>query len=224
MGFALISPWAMQECRPCRALSVSDTKPQSISMHQHIRANECPTTAIQSDNNPSHHRPSANPFGFIHYMEMGEPFRAILLQSPGWRECQRYEQNPGYTWTKNKSSAGAALSARAFGLYCCGSWLCIRWESAAPVGGSIKCMSMPNPGLAPWAMQECRPCRAYITFRFVCPQGFILGFALISPWAMQEYRPYRASLRLPIYFIILMRLPYDVLTSAVTHKQLSLPL
>ncbi len=48
---------------------------------------------------------------------------------------------------------------------------------------------MPNPGLAPWAMQECRPCRAYITFRFVCPQGFILGFALISPWAMQEYRP-----------------------------------
>ena len=30
------------------------------------------------------------------------------------------------------------------------------------------------------------------------------GFA---PWAMQEYRPYRASLRLPIYFIILMRLP-----------------
>ena len=87
----------MQEYRPFRALSVSDTKPQSISMHQHIRTNECPTTAIQSDNNPSHHRPSANPFGFIHYMGMGEPFRATLLQSPGWRECQRHEQNPGYT-------------------------------------------------------------------------------------------------------------------------------
>ena len=28
----------------------------------------------------------------------------------------------------------------------------------------------------------------------------------LAPWAMQEYRPYRASLRLPIYFIILMRL------------------
>ena len=29
----------------------------------------------------------------------------------------------------------------------------------------------------------------------------------LAPWAMQEYRPYRASLRFPIYFIILMRLP-----------------
>ena len=29
----------------------------------------------------------------------------------------------------------------------------------------------------------------------------------LAPWAMQEYRPYRAPLRLPIYFIILMRLP-----------------
>ncbi len=90
-----LAPWAMQECRPCRAISVSDTKSQSISMHQHIRTNECSTTAIQSDNNPSHHQPSANPFGFIHYMRMGEPFRATLLQSPGWRECQRHEQNPG---------------------------------------------------------------------------------------------------------------------------------
>ena len=27
---------------------------------------------------------------------------------------------------------------------------------------------------------------------------------------MQEYRPYRAPLRLPIYFIILMRLPQEV--------------
>ena len=100
LGFALISPWAMQEYRPCRVISVSDTKPQSISMHQHIRTNECPTTAIQSDNNPSHHQPSTNSFGFIHYMGMGEPFRAILLQSPGWRECQRHEQNPGYTQIK----------------------------------------------------------------------------------------------------------------------------
>ena len=30
------------------------------------------------------------------------------------------------------SSAGAALTERAFGLCRCGSWLCIRWESAAP--------------------------------------------------------------------------------------------
>ena len=144
-----------------------------------------------------------------------------------------------HTWTKNKSSVGAALSVRAFGLFSCGSWLCIRWESAAPVGGSInvcQCLTQGfRPGLcrsaalsgltlpfffvcpqgfilgfaliSPWSIREYHPCRAYIAFCFVCPQGFILGFALISPWAMQEYRPYRASLRLPIYFIILMRLP-----------------
>ena len=38
-----------------------------------------------------------------------------LLHSPGWRECQRHEQNPGYTQTTNNmSSIGAALSARVF--------------------------------------------------------------------------------------------------------------
>ena len=36
---------------------------------------------------------------------------------------------------KNKmSSVGAALTERAFGLCRYGSWLCIRWESAAPLG------------------------------------------------------------------------------------------
>ena len=30
--------------------------------------------------------------------------------------------------------------------------------------GAQKCVSMPNPGLAPWAMPECRPCRAYLRF------------------------------------------------------------
>ena len=30
------------------------------------------------------------------------------------------------------SSVGAALTERAFDLCRCGSWLCIRWESAAP--------------------------------------------------------------------------------------------
>ena len=37
-----------------------------------------------------------------------------LLHSPGWRECRRHEQNPGYAQTTNNmSSVGAALSARA---------------------------------------------------------------------------------------------------------------
>ena len=54
---------------------------------------------------------------------------------------------------KNKSSVGAALSARAFAL---------SLGSAAPVGGSKKCVSIPNPGLAPWAMQEYRLYRAHL--------------------------------------------------------------
>ena len=32
----------------------------------------------------------------------------------------------------------------------------------------------------------------------------------LAPWAMQEYRPYRAPLRLPIYFIVLMRLSWYI--------------
>ena len=32
----------------------------------------------------------------------------------------------------------------------------LAWGSAAPLGLK-ECVSMPNPGLAPWAMQEYRP-------------------------------------------------------------------
>ena len=35
----------------------------------------------------------------------------------------------------------------------------LTYGSAAPLGLN-KCISMINPGLAPWAMKECRPCRA----------------------------------------------------------------
>ena len=58
------------------------------------------------------------------------------------------------------SSVGAALTERAFGLCRCGSWLCIRWESAAPFGLK-NVVETINPGLAPWAMKKCRPCRAH---------------------------------------------------------------
>ena len=76
---------------------------------------------------------------------------------------------------------------------------------------------MPNPGLAPWAMQEYRPCRAYITFRFVYPQGFILGFSLIPPWAMQEFRPCRAYL----HFTTNQLLAYfDALALAFSNQML----
>ena len=37
----------------------------------------------------------------------------------------------------------------------------LRLGSAAPLGLN-KCVPMINPGLAPWAMQEYRPCRAHL--------------------------------------------------------------
>ena len=39
-------------------------------------------------------------------------------------------------------------------------WLFGADVSAAPLGLN-KCISMINPGLAPWALQEYRPCRAH---------------------------------------------------------------
>ena len=53
--------------------------------------------------------------------------------------------------TKNKSSVGAALSARAFAFV---------WSSA-PLKGLNQYIDYYSPGLAPWAMQECRPYRAH---------------------------------------------------------------
>ena len=61
------------------------------------------------------------------------------------------EMKPWVHTDKNRmSSVGAALTARAFAL---------RLGSAAPLGLN-KCVSIINPGLAPWAMQEYRPYRA----------------------------------------------------------------
>ncbi len=59
------------------------------------------------------------------------------------------------------SSVGAALTERVFGLCRCGSWLCIRWESAAPLGLK-NVVEAINPGLAPWALKGCRPYRAHL--------------------------------------------------------------
>ena len=45
----------------------------------------------------------------------------------------------------------------------------IRALSAAPMGLN-KCVSMPNPGLTPWAMREYRPYRAHrrFTTQYTC--------------------------------------------------------
>ena len=61
------------------------------------------------------------------------------------------DMKPWVHTDKNRmSSAGAALTARAFAL---------RLESTAPLRLN-KCVTIINPGLAPWAMQKYRPYRA----------------------------------------------------------------
>ena len=78
----------------------------------------------------------------------------------------------------------------------------LAWVSSAPTElnpllsvctqGSISGFAL----IPPWAMQECRPCRALFILLSAFTQGSISGFALISPWAMQECRPCRAHCRI----------------------------
>ena len=91
-----------------------------------------------------------------------------LLQSPGWNEDKARYVTLGIHREKKMSSVGAALTERVLVLHC---------GCAAPLGLN-KCVSMINPGLAPWAMQEYRPYRAplrptnqyTLLFRCGCPE------------------------------------------------------
>ena len=60
----------------------------------------------------------------------------------------------------------------------------MRAVSAAPVGGLNKCVSMLNPGLAPWAMQEYRPYRALLYSHQLqaCSDTLIFVSSLIKCW------------------------------------------
>ena len=56
------------------------------------------------------------------------------------------DMKPWVSTDKSKmSSVGAALKARVLGH--------LLWDCAAPTGLK-ECVSMPNPGLAPWAMKS----------------------------------------------------------------------
>ena len=74
--------------------------------------------------------------GIIRFIVQGE-MRAKPEMKPWENRKQQYHE----------LRLGAALTARAFAL---------RLGSAAPLGLN-KCVSIINPGLAPWALQEYRP-------------------------------------------------------------------
>ena len=79
----------------------------------------------------------------------------ILFQSPGWNKGKaRYETLGPHRQKQNELLQGAALTELV---------LAVRCGCAAPTGLN-KCVPMINPGLAPWAMKKCRPCRAHLRY------------------------------------------------------------
>ena len=82
-----------------------------------------------------------------------------LLQSPGWNEGKaRYETLGKHRQKQNElRRSGTIARVLIFTLGC-----------VAPLGLN-KCVIIINPGLAPWAMKEYRPCRAplRLPYRFI---------------------------------------------------------
>ena len=101
----------------------------------------------------------------LSYCMIRQKFQGNCIKIQAHYECRRHDTpakprvkwgqspiwNPGYTRTKsNIELRRSGTITRAFVL---------RLGSAAPLGLN-KCVSLINPGLAPWAMQEFRPFRA----------------------------------------------------------------
>ena len=91
-----------------------------------------------------------------------------LLQSPGWNEGKARYVTLGIHRKKDElRRSGTNRASTSFAL----------WFVPPPLGLN-KCVSMINPGLAPWAMQEYRPYRAplrppnqyTLLFRCGCPE------------------------------------------------------
>ena len=89
-----------------------------------------------------------------------------LLQSRGWNEDKARNATLG-------KHVQERIELRRSGTF--GASICHRQISAAPLGLN-KCISTINPGLAPWALQEYRPCRALSLMGLVC---FYIGLSQI---------------------------------------------
>ena len=156
-----LAPWALQEYRPlgahCPTATIkfpqydkqyNQTKTQpnaTIHLHpKHIQRTQYHDTTPQTPN------PTMS------------PVRATLLQSPGWNEGKaRYgtlgthrqkqiELRRSGTYSASKCSNGYVKPRTATTQTKCALLV-------PPLKGLNKCVSIPNPGLAPWAMQEYRP-------------------------------------------------------------------
>ena len=78
-----------------------------------------------------------------------------LLQSPGWNEGKARNETLGKQRTqKLRAPSGAALQRKHLPYV----------SEVSPLQGSKNVLTIYYPGLAPWARQECRPCRAHLCF------------------------------------------------------------
>ena len=113
-----------------------------------------------------------------------------LLQSPGWNEGKARNATLGKHRPKR-------IELRRSGTYNSNIGALALIGCAAPWGLN-KCVSLINPGLAPWAMQECRPCRAHlrsllfwwVALKFLCWVYLILLVYLPWFWVSSYRRDY----------------------------------
>ena len=123
---------------------------------------------------------------FEHIVE--EPFRAILLHSPGRKPWVNHwltfiEPQRGGTSERINSNARVVVPLQKE----------LNLLLSMRTQGFISGFAL----ITPWALRECRPYRALCILLSVRTQGFIAGFALITPWALKGCRPCRAHLRYP---------------------------
>ena len=76
-----------------------------------------------------------------------------LLHSPGWNEGKARYETLGKHRQKRIELRRSGTYSASIGIYPLGC--------AAPLGLN-KCVSLINPGLVPWALQEYRPYRAHL--------------------------------------------------------------
>ena len=175
-GFALIPPWAMQECRPFRAFCriVCCIPRVSYRALPSFHPGLCRSAALSG----LFVGLSVYPQGFISGFALIPPW-ARQEYRPCRALCRIGRVSPGFHigLCPHFTLGFAGVSPfQGFLSY----WLCFPRVSyrALPSFHPGLCRSIALAGL--------------FVVLVVFPQGFISGFALIPPWAMQECRPFRA--------------------------------
>ena len=209
-GFALISPWALQGCRPCRA----HCRIGRVSPGFHIGL--CPHSTLGFAGVPpfqgSLHAFAVFPgfhIGLRPHFTLGyagvPPFQGSLsdwlcVPRVPYRALPSFHPGPCGGVALSGLFVGLAAFPQGFisGFASFHPGLC---RSAALSGLFARFCCFPrvsyraSPSFYPGLCRSIALSGLFVVLA-AFPQGFISGFALISPWAMQECRPCRALCRI----------------------------